>query len=1766
MRLTPQGGYAPYTYSLTGRVSQSIDSFNKIIAGIYTIQVTDRNGCNIQRTDTIVPFTNLSLTINRDSAKCFGDSSGRIIASLTGGKPGYLYSINNGVFNASGIFNLLPTGSYSIKTKDAANCPIDTTITIAQYPIITAVNTKQNNCPFNSNGTVSISASGGNPVYEYRYNNGAFQSSSNFINLINGVFTYSVRDRNNCIRIFTDTLKSHPKPDIGIAMKKNVSCYGFSDGKIRVNISSGKSPFTYSWNIAGSNDSIANLSSGTYTAFVNDSNNCKDTLAIQITQPDSLRASLNFKHPLCYLSLDGYIKVLPIGGTPPFLYSINGGGFSSVDSFAGLTGAVYTIQVRDSQFCIKTYTQTLTNPPAIQLALLSDSVKCFGTNGGKIQIIATGGTPGYTYRLNTMAFDTFSNKPNLFSANYTLSIRDLNGCQKDSSIQVASYSQISLTKTILDTIRCKNGNDGRISLTASGGKSPYTFSINGGGFQASNIFANLNVGMKYFRVRDAFNCEFLDSILLSEPAGMTSNIVIQKNVACYGQSNGKARVIVVGGILPYSYLWSNGITIDSTSTLNSGIHYVRITDTKNCKDSVSFTITQPDSLHANLSLYNPRCHNTLGSIKVNPLGGTAPYQFSINASAFSSTDSFTNLLGIGHSIVVLDNNFCSKTFSPLLITPSQLTATYKVDSVRCFGASTGRIIVNYSGGTGTKTIRSNTIINAGDTVKNLSAGNYLIEVSDANNCKVDSLVNLAQYADIVLNVQKDTVKCFGSATASMSISVTGGAGGYSYGVNSSAFGSSNIFTGLAAGIQLAKVSDKYQCQKTQNVTITQIDSMSINTQLTHNLCFRDSLGKVKFLISGGTPPYSISFNGSGYGSIDSFVKLPAGSFMYSVRDINNCLKNGNVIITQPTPLISSTVIDSVKCFKQSTGSIVVNPSGGTPNYMFSFNGQAFVSGNSFVNLAAGTYNVKIRDANLCIKDTNVVVKSSDSFYFSYLVDSIDCNNANNGRVNIMPAGGKPPYQFSLNAGVFNSNNIISNLTPTNHTIQIRDAYNCILNLPISLTNPSPIVIQIDSNIPNNCFNESKGRLQVSSSGGTLPHSYSWSNSGVLNRIINLPAGTYTVTVMDAKNCIKTLTTSISQPTDFSIIPNQTNLKCFGDGDGSISIIVSGSNPSYSYLWSNGATTSNISNLIGGTYSITITDANQCKTNRSYTITQPDSIYFDLVKTNSHCASSKDGSILVGNLSGGVMPPSYQWSHGPTTMNVNSLEPFITYTLTITDNNGCKKQKSSYIDTMYVLRIKLDTLGIPRCPYSLLNLKMSPLTGTSPFEFNLGGLKNNTGDFSNQKNIKYVYTINDVFNCSFTDSVDLVPRDTMKLSLILYPPPCESANIFPVKAKVTGSKSPYIFEWPRAFQSFDDSARFNLSGFYQVNVRDFYNCLVSSSFNLALPDGALQGVIEKKNLRCHNLNDGVLKIEGRGGIQPYNYLWSTGETSQKIQNLKANVKYKVTVFDSDTCRYELEESLTQPDSLEASVRKTDKTCIESTNGSIQVFAKGGTPKFKYSLDTTLGFQKDSFFNYIDAGNYSVSVIDDSLCQVSLPVLIDIKYKLSLTLDSIFQIKAGETVFLNPSLNLTPSSAFYIAEWTPSLGLSCTDCLSPEYSGYHTTYLDLNLKYGEGCITNISTLIKVVGTQDDELFIPNTFSPNAEKIENRTFKAYANRVLRFEMSVYNRWGEKVFETDDIRQGWDGNYKGELAAKGVYTYILRLTKLDGIRIVRSGEVNLF
>jgi gliding motility-associated-like protein len=1771
MRLTLTGGYAPFIFNLTGKSPQSIDSFNGLGKGTYTISTTDKVGCTVSKIDSIVPFTNLALSISSDSVSCFGGANGIITALLTGGLPNYKYSINNGAFVNSGVFNTLTVGIYTIKTRDSAKCERDTSITIAQYPAIKATFTNIKNCPFNANGSLNILATGGKPSYQFKLNTGLFQASSSYINLLDGIYSITVKDAKNCTQSFLDTIGSYPKPDLTLLSKKNLSCYQSNDGKIKLMTTSGTTPYSYSWSIAGSSDSLINLPIGTYTATVTDFNTCKDTLTTTITQPDTIQASFVLNQPLCFNQASGKIKVIAQGGTPPYKYSIDGGAYISVDTFVGLLSGTHIVSIRDTNLCLKSFTLSLINPTKLAVSIAVDSALCFGSNTGKITLTGLAATPPYRYKINAGIYTSAFIFTGLIAANYNLSLRDTNNCQLDTNATVYQYTPLNFMINLIDTIRCKNGSDGKISITASGGKSTYQYSINGGVYQASPIFSGLNKGKKIITLKDANNCTRIDSITMIEPSGITSTLTIANHVQCYGESNAKAKISAIGGTTPYTYLWSNGVTIDSVTNLNLGLKYILITDARNCKDSTPFTITQPDSLKANFNLYHPLCYNTLGSIKAIGQGGTTPYQFSINGGGFGILDSFINLTGQLYTLSIRDANLCQSGYTRTLITPSQIMATYSIDSVQCFGAATGKITTSGSGGTAPLTYLKNTFLQPNNVFTSLIANSYFVQVIDINGCKKDTNLSVYQFPDIITTYPTTNINCYGTNTGSISINASGGAGGLTYAIDASAFGISNAFSGLAAGTYSMKIRDKYLCQKSQNVTLTQIDSMQISVFKSDNPCFADAKGKYKLSVINGTAPYLFSFNGGAYSSLDSQINLTVGTYNYAVKDANNCIKSGIVSITQPSKLAIATIIDSVKCFKINTGQILINASGGTPSYSYSVNSGGYTGANNFINLAAGNYYLQIKDANQCIKDTNVVLYSSDSLYHTLVIDSLKCNNQTTGQVTVSAVGGKPPYEHRRAIGIYGPNPIIPNLGSGGHTIYTRDNYGCIVSTSINLPNPPAINITTTNLTNNKCFGESLGIIQTTSSGGNPPYTYLWSNGISTTNNLNLPANNYTLSVTDANSCLKTASYTITEPTAIGYTVNKQNVRCNGEANGSIQVTISGASPPYTYLWSNSSSISLISNLIAANYSVTVTDNNLCTTTRSYTVTEPGAINYTVNKKNSSCTESQDGELTIQNLTGGTTPYSYQWSNSLNGVTkITNLPPFTKYTVTVSDDNNCYRIDSGAIDTMYKLRAKFSFISFPKCPKSPVSFELKPSNGVSPFQLRANSFSiQDSSKFLNYPNNIYKITIQDARNCRYDTTVDMMPKDTLVARLKTYDPTCQAGNIFTSRYFVTGGNLPYTFLWPGALLTLGDSAQHDSKGIFTVTVIDASGCQVKEQFKLDPPEFALNGsIIDKLNLRCYNLSEGTMTAYAIGGSPPYRYKWAHGDTNSIAKNLSANTLYRVTISDQLNCNYVVYDSLTQPDTMQMSLRVIDKSCHNTSDGSITILSSGGTApnrKYTYSLDSLGPFQLETYFKPLNDGKYKVYQRDENKCIKRKDTIVDIRYRISLTLDTLYKIYLTQTVDLVPNINFTPLSTNVKYAWIPTNGLTCADCPATTVNNYLSSKYTLVVAYGNGCVDSISTRVIVENNKLD-FFVPNAFSPNAEKAENRLFKAYGNYIASFRMDIYNRWGEKVFNSDNINTGWDGSYKNQLAPIGVYTYLIEAQTIDKRSIRQVGEFRFF
>ncbi|MHB1178799.1 MAG: T9SS type B sorting domain-containing protein, partial [Daejeonella sp.] len=382
-------------------------------------------------------------------------------------------------------------------------------------------------------------------------------------------------------------------------------------------------------------------------------------------------------------------------------------------------------------------------------------------------------------------------------------------------------------------------------------------------------------------------------------------------------------------------------------------------------------------------------------------------------------------------------------------------------------------------------------------------------------------------------------------------------------------------------------------------------------------------------------------------------------------------------IIQPAVLSATVETLNVSCRGAGDGSItVVNSSGGYGNYEYSISGGlSWQASSVFNNLGPGIYNVQVRDAlnPACVQilGSFVAIREAAEPLVSAITSqvNIDCFGASTGSVLLFVRGGVAPYSYAWSNG--STSRDLTNVPAGIYTVNITDSYNCVITQTISITQPaSPLSISF-SKKDVSCFDANNGSIAISSTGGTAPYNYRWNDGRVTKDISNLNAASYTITVVDSKGCSISQEIRIDQPAmALSLELTKMNVSCFGGNDGSVRSKVTGGTAPYTYNWSNGQKTSNVSGLTPGNYSVTIFDANGCSVNQIFTITQPAAaLKASLTIKNTLCKTSSDGSITA-IISGGTSPYKISWKgNAGTTNGISNLLAGV-YDLMVTDANGC----------------------------------------------------------------------------------------------------------------------------------------------------------------------------------------------------------------------------------------------------------------------------------------------------------------------------------------------------------------------------------------------------------------------------------------------------------------------------------------------------------------
>jgi len=805
----------------------------------------------------------------------------------------------------------------------------------------------------------------------------------------------------------------------------------------------------------------------------------------------------------------------------------------------------------------------------------------------------------------------------------------------------------------------------------------------------------------------------------------------EQNISCHGGADGKLTVTPYFGVPSYNYKWVHeedtlSLTDSTATDLVAGNYTVIVSDNAGSKDTLSTTLTQPDSITFNGEIQvdgvptdTLNCFGEEnGDIYISPSGGTGSYTYawsSPEGTGVVLTDqNQTDLSSGDFTVEITDENGCTADTTFTIYDPSPVTfGGTQVTNIGNF--QDGAIDLSVSGGTGD--VANYTYYWDGpdpllpaDTVQDLDSlavgGNYTAQVTDENACAFDTTVEVVDTSGFYIYFKSGDitdVQCYGDSTGAAIVSVLEGSDNLAYtwkdstgqdlGVNDS------TISGLAAGKYNVTVEDITQDTiLTDSVVIEQPNpiELTFTSATTDTLtCYGDTDGVIDLEVSGGTPGYS--YNWSNSVTTQDQTNLEAGFYGVTVYDDNGCMKDTSWSIAEPAPIVvEDTIITQPSCYGDENGSIelaTVTSGNGGP-FSYEWNDPASQTTAKADGLDNGSYSVLISDSKGCQKQESYAVADPDSLKITADVFDVGCYNGSDGAIQLDVQGGNGGYNYYWTtgdgSGLVQADKNQSGLTAASYSIELTDQNNCEKNRTFQITEPPQInITSIDSSNVTTCYGDNTGSITISAEGGTGALSYQLVSEGTTiaqnssGDFTTLEAAIYQVNVIDDNNCtVTSREIEITEPPQINInSENVTNVQaCYGDSTGALNFDATGGTGSLSYeLALSGTTissnsTGDFSDLGVGSYNLYVSDENGCEISNSYEITQPSEITIDNIDS-TNTSITVDASGGTGTLYYTLNPDSIETNQ---TGEFSSLESG-SYFVEVTDDNSCGPKVSRDIE-------------------------------------------------------------------------------------------------------------------------------------------------------------------------------------------------------------------------------------------------------------------------------------------------------------------------------------------------------------------------------------------------------------------------------------------------------------------------------------------------------
>ncbi|RME94206.1 MAG: hypothetical protein D6772_14985, partial [Bacteroidetes bacterium] len=1127
------------------------------------------------------------------------------------------------------------------------------------------------------------------------------------VSLLNDtVFYYQLTSPQACAVADSLTLTLRPLPEVSFSPADSFSLCRQTLDTVRALVSGGAGGYRYQWQDGRTRASLpvqgGDLPGQTQRIglLVEDAAGCQisDTVRITTTNSiDSLRVSTT--NVTTCTGTDGSIKLVPLNGLPPFAYQWEdetgntgqGMGFVDTVRINNLPQNSYRITLTDSSptGCPVRLRNIRVQGPGFQLSdTRIEPPSCAGADDGALRLDVSGnvGSLSFTWSDGQQTQDAI----NLVAGTYSVTIT--NGtCTTVESYELHEPDSLRLVPIFTEP-SCAASNDGSLELTIFGGTPNYAIVWSNGSMLPQRT--NLMAGSYPVAITDQNGCELLDTLSLAAPDPLVLMVDTLRPISCAGAADALLRLAGSGGTLPYAYQWADGSTAALRFPLDAGAYPLTITDGQACASLDTLLLSEPEPLDLSvINVVQPICNGDLtGQIELLASGGTPPYTFTWN-DGLLSMQSLRSNLGVGsYTVMLTDARGCkSPTLEVALLPQSDLRVTAALTSPGCVGLSDGRISLTVDG-----QMPFDFLWSTGDTgavLNNLPVGDYGLTVTDARGCATDTVLQLT--APQVFDIDSRVVQpsCFGVNDGIIDQSfVSSGTAPIQFFWNNNTQHVDQFF--LAPGDYQYTVTDAIGCTLVSDTfRLTYPEPLVFEVLEQGGIqCAGDTSGYFVTQASGGTMPYSYTWPGTGR-SGSSIYELGAGVHRLLVTDLRGCALDTTLRLAAPQPLSVAVDLEVGNvCNANEPDVLSATVSGGQAPYQYHWNTGAQSA--SLLDPLPGDYLVTITDANTCVT-TSATVKVQGKVpplvLDSFRVEQVSCFAGNDAALSAFTSGGSGQlrYHFTptyIEETAADSLRVEGIAFDNSYSVTVTDLVTgCeVVGGPVVGIQPDPLVITRDSFLPVNCFGGSDGAVFVGVSGGTPPYNYQWTNQegevvDTLQDLRFVGAGIYHLLTTDANGCTASYSDSnvVNLGSRIFIADTLiTAVACRGEATGAIDLRIDGGSPPYTYQWSSGAQTEDISNLRAGQYSLTVTDSEDCRVLfPPLRVPQPPTAItisptFDPIS----CFGATDGGIAVAVSGGGGPPYQYLWRRngillpsltGSVIMNVGAG----TYELAVTDTNA-----------------------------------------------------------------------------------------------------------------------------------------------------------------------------------------------------------------------------------------------------------------------------------------------------------------------------------------------------------------------------------------------------------------------------------------------------------------------------------------------------------------